>query len=315
MAKVTFGEWAGFITKGTVRFQKNNRLVSESSVPPEVVVFIKKKLIKPTPVEVAEAIIHNESVPVTSTEVLPPKLGTVPDAIEVAQAQEILGDWNRQQTDPMAIAMPTDTGSNLEQAPIDEPIPEPQGDVADFMESVSIHTATLEDIALALYERFGIYSVYLRKMPVSDEINPLTGETFTKYHLGIAYQAAIRAQHSNVLNNPELGRVRIDASRIASESRRDAFVGAPTTLREAKEQDSFAYRTSVRGSSGYGQPSGKGEMVNIQDENGEIRSARLDPNEGSPSGMISVQPDGRFDLDEPLAEPPFRGKKIIRPDW
>lgn len=295
MAKHTFGEYAAFTTKNQIRFQKNNRLVSENSVPPEVVAFLRKKL-EPT-------LLPKEEKPLFKQ--------PEPTIIEVAEAQETLGKHNEQQTDPLAIAMPTDTGSNLPPEPFED-------EMTDFMDAVSIHTATLEDIANALYERFGIYSVYLRKMPAADEINPLTGEQFTKYHLGIAYQAAIRAQHSGVFRRaPEQARVAIDANRAAAQDHRAAFVPLPTTLGEAKKQDSFAYRTSVRGSSGYGQQSSQGELVNVRGEDGEVRSARLDvdPNVGSPSGMVSVQPDGRFDLDEPLAEPPFRGKKIIRPNW
>jgi hypothetical protein len=276
MGKVTFGEYAGFITKNQVRFMKNNRLTSEKNVPVEVVNFIRKKL-------------------------------KVEDFVspEIKEVAEML---------PEVVNNTTEEPQSLEL----EPNP-PQVD-PDFLESVSVHTADLQTIAEALYQRFGIYSVYLGDMPRIDEINPLTGEVFTKYHLGVAYQAAIRARTTGVLNKrPEEGRVAIDTGREAAKNLKESFIPLPKTLGEAKEQDSFSYRTSVRGSSGYGQASSKGELVNVQGEDGTVRVERVSPEDvsqgKSPSGMISVMPDGRFDLDEPLAEPPFRGEKIIRPDW
>lgn len=295
MAKITFGEYAGFITKNQIRFQKNNKLISEKLVPPEVVAHLRRKLERqiladnpPVELQSTQPVTDEEIEAVASTIEVPKETPLVPEPEVLEPKQEALEPMN---------------------TPVDP----------DFLESVSIHTASLEDIAQSLYERFGIYSVYLNKMPANDEVNPLTGETFTKHHLGMAYQASIRAQHSGILKRPpELARVAIDNGRAASENRRDAFVPLPTTMGEARIQDSFAYRTSVRGASGYGQNSAKGEMINVVGEDGQVHSSRLDvgaPDGQSPSGMISVQPDGRFDLDEPLAEPPFRGKKIIRPNW
>jgi hypothetical protein len=179
-----------------------------------------------------------------------------------------------------------------------------------FMESVSIHTASLQDIARALYDRFGIYTVYLGKLPVSDEVNPLTGEPFTKYHQGIAYQAALAAE-SKGLRDPETYRQNIDQGRLASETFQDTFVPAPVTMGDARRADSFAYRTSVGGTKTIPTT----EIVHIKDElTGEIKAVQRE---------IPVQENGsvarsRFDSDEDeqIIEPPIFGTKpIIKPNW
>jgi hypothetical protein len=166
-----------------------------------------------------------------------------------------------------------------------------------------------------LNERFGIYTVYLGRQPETDEVDPYTGEYFTKYQQGVAYQAAIRARNSGILKrNPEDLRKAIDAGKLASQNRRDAFVPQPKTMGEARKQDSFGYRTSVRGSSGYGQTTT--ELVAVEDDKGNMRSERRevspDRQMSTPNGMRSVR---HPDEEEPLAEPPSRGQKIIRPDW
>lgn len=290
MAKVTFGEYAGFTTKNQIRYMKNGRLTSEKLIPSEVVAFIKKKL-EPQIARQVEAQKAPEQTP----------------DIEPITEDQLAEKLDEQDFDDG----PEETPEETPHAPEEEER-QPNNVDPNFLETVSVHTAELETVVQALYERFGIYTVYLGEMPRSDEINPLTGEPFTKYHLGVAYQAAIRANNSGILNrSPEEGRQAIDAGREAHENHRENFVPLPKTLGEAKAQDSFSYRTSVRGGSGYGQQSSKGEIISVQDEKGDWHSAR----DQSPNGMRTVQPDGRFDFDEPLAEPPTRGKKIIRPDW
>lgn len=290
MAKATFGEYGAFQHKKSLRYTKNNKMIKEDSVPVEIRDFLRKKLI-PT--------VKNFSPEKTEDVVI-----AMPDDEPETESSE--EDFTKDSSTEDSSTEDSFTEEDFTDVPEENHID------ADFLEEVSIHSASREDIARAMYERFGIYTVYLGSMPAADEVNPLTGEQFTKYHLGVAYQAAIRAKHTGVLNKePELGRKSIDAGRDASKSRRDAFVPRPKTLGEAKEQDSFLYRTSVRGGSGYGEQSSKGEIVNYQDEKGEWHTKR----EESVNGMKTVMPDGRHDFDEPIAEPPLRGKKIIRADW
>ena len=45
MAKVQFGEYAAFSSGKGIRFQQNNKLVSESAVPVEVVAYLKNALL------------------------------------------------------------------------------------------------------------------------------------------------------------------------------------------------------------------------------------------------------------------------------
>lgn len=253
--KVTFGEYAAFTTKNSIRFQKNNRLISEKNVPPEVVAHLKKRLgaDKPDP-EVPE------KEPIVTE---PPK--------EVVEELEAL---NKKDFEEMEKHMPD----------------------SNFLESVSIHTANIRDIAEALYNRFGLYTVYLDRQPEADEINPITGEVFTKYHLGIAYQAAIYARNRGI-TDPEKNRKAMDEAREAHQQvQMDA---PPRTLGEARERNHFAYRTSVQGTRPQRMDSLTHEMVD-----GQMRITKKNNAE-------SVYDPGE---DQPLVQPQF-GKKVIRPDW
>lgn len=151
----------------------------------------------------------------------------------------------------------------------------------------SIFDASLEDLAKAMHERFGVYTVFNRKYPEADEVNPFTGELMTNYERGQAYQAARRTLEQGRLDNVDYAKVKegVDQSRQAS---RDYIASTEhpahiMTAQEHKAVNSFEYRTSVRGGN----------------EN--------------PSGMQSRNnPDGSG---EPIPEPPLAGKPLIRPHW
>ena len=44
MAKASFGEYGAFTSKNSIRFTKDKKMVSESSLPPEVIAYLKDKL-------------------------------------------------------------------------------------------------------------------------------------------------------------------------------------------------------------------------------------------------------------------------------
>lgn len=323
--KATFGEYGAYTTPGGIRFQKRNKLVSASAIPPEVVDFLTGKLTGergvvekvekpafPMPTEEEKARLRAESLQVKPELQAPPEklaedaAALMEDDFPVpADSPEAEEAWNKgfdplprtdepvglpvEQPDIVDEILDThvaplikkDTYNDFQQAKdkLREKTVEP-----DFLESVSIHTAPLRDIAEALNARFGIYTVYLGRLPLGDEINPLTAENFSKYHLGIAYQAAIRAQNSGVLLiEPEEGRRAIDAGRVASENFQDSFVPQPRTFGEARKQNSFDYRTSVKGMNETTQGSGAAQ--------------RFDDDE-----------------DEMIVEPRI-GQQIIRPEW
>lgn len=294
--KHTFGEYGAFTTKNSIRFQKDNKLVAEKDVPPEVVVFLRKKLDRPveessSPTPPPSPTLEPDGFP--KQEPLEPM--TVEEAAQALDASDF-DEPEPGEPDPKEFVTAEKPDQTMEQP----------DEMSDFVESVSIHTAELADIAEALYERFGIYTVYLQRPPASDEVDPLTGVPFTKYHLGVAYQAAIRARNTGVFAvNPENHRQAIEEGRKASENRRDQYDARPKTQGEAAKMNTFAYRTSVRGT----QKKVDKEIVHTEVD-GVTRTERVE----SPSGTRTIMPDGRHDFDEPIAEPQLR-KKVIRPDW
>jgi hypothetical protein len=182
-------------------------------------------------------------------------------------------------------AVTPNTAPNPEYFESGLPAPEMPTPVVDenFLESVSVYTAPLETLVQALYDRFGVYTAYLLKRPDPDEINPLTGEMFTKYHLGIAYQAAIRVENNPaIIQMADTNMAAIKEGRYASAHVRESFVPQATTMDEHRDINSFDYRTSVEG------------------QRDRMRNAGQRPD-----------PDGSG---EQIVEPMF-GKQVIRPNW
>jgi hypothetical protein len=304
MAKAAFGDYSAFTTKNSVRYQLHNKLISQSDVPAEVVGYLNKQLgYEPKPVEAPV-----QKFPRPTEEQLAKMRAESLEVPEHLQRQEPLTPEDFS-TEDIAELLPADSNGNEPLPRTDtpaRPVVEP-----DFLESVSIHTATLADIAEALYNRFGIYSVYLGSLPQADEINPLTGEVFSKYHLGIAYQASIRAQHTGVAERAnEQGRKDIDAGRAASENFLDTFVPAPATMAEARRADSFEYRTSPQGT----RSQAATEVVHITDENGIVHAVQREIPAGSTGEFNGAKAQYDAEEDQPLVVPQF-GKQVIRPNW
>lgn len=311
MAKAIFGEFAAFDTPGGIRFMKDKKMISEKDVPPEVVSFLRKKL-TPVLTDEQKAKLRAESLQVK------PELQAAPEKLEQdAKAVEdhlTPDDFDPEPAQEKPVAqIPSVFGiTPLEPG-------EPTGAIPpaspDFLEAVSIHTASIEDIAEALYARFGIYTVWLGKFPVADEVNPLTGETFTKYHLGIAYQAAIRAQSRGLLDlDPANHRKALDAGRDASANFRDQFVPQAVTVGENRRANTFDYRTSPVGTKSVAET----EIVHETDKDGKVHAVQRPIINGEESETGEKNGAGvRFDRDEdePLVQPNFSGKPIIRPNW
>lgn len=331
MAKASFGEYGAFTSKNSIRFTRNQKMVSETSVPPEVVEFLKSKL--PTP----EAI---KDVNKTQTPELPKQTFPRPSEEELARMraeslevkpelqatpEKLAEDAEALTEDDFAVeeTMEESTAPSAEQMQevsraLDSagqpPLPRadtPVGVVAgnEFLESVSIHTAKLDDIVRALYERFGIYTVYLRQLPNPDEINPLTGEPFTKYHQGIAYQAALGAQNRGILDRPaEEGRRIMEEGRAASANL--PIDRAPETFGEARRADSFEFRTSVRGN----QNQATTEIVHVKGEDGIVHAVQREIPAGETGEFNGASSRYDEEEDERIVEPRI-GRQVIRPDW
>ena len=313
MAKAIFGEYAAFDTPGGVRFMHNKKMASEKALPPEVVAFLKSKLAEapaepkpapkfPRPSEEELKRMREESLRV------PPELQISPEE----EAQRALTGV----PDNEAPLQPDDFEAPVEPAVPNQPDVVPSetlepGVDPSFLESVSIHTAPIEAIAQALYDRFGIYTVYLRKLPVPDEVNPLTAEPFTKYHQGIAYQAAIAAQNKGVLDQDlSYHKQIIDQDRNAHQNFREPFVQPPQTMSEAREQNSYAFRTSARN-----QQTIQTEIVHEKDPlTGQMRAVQRE----IPVEEQQRVTHSRYDQDEEtqVVEPPIFGTKpIVKPNW
>lgn len=326
MVKLAFGEYAAFETPGGIRYQKNKKIVSKTAIPPEVIGYFDKQLSAlhpmptptvPMPTEEEKKKLREESLKVPAGLEAPERTPEEIAALEANQEAPVepapdvveeplgVGDFADEYTEPIGSTEPTPTP--------EEELPEHFKSVqasADFMESVSIHTAPLQDIVEAMYNRFGIYSVYLGTLPAQDEINPLTGETFTKYHLGIAYQAAIRAKSTGLLSqSPEEGRRAIDEGRAASAN--FAVDAPPQTMAEARRANSFDYRTSPQGN----QETVRTEIVHEKGADGKMHAVQRTLEPGEISSVNGAQSKFDAEEEEPLVQPNFSGKPVIRPNW
>lgn len=325
MAKASMGEYAAFHTPNGVRFMKNNKLASQKGIPQEVVNYLKKQLgenleppksvpetpkyKRPSPEESARLKAESLQVPVelqrTDEEMAAARPQEEPQSLtgDTLSVQDFEEEFN---PEPEEVPHAPETGETQPMA--GATLPTPSVD-ADFLESVSIHTASIFDIAEALFNRFGLYTVYINRLPNADEINPLTGEMFSKYHHGIAYQAAIRAQNSGVLNRaPELGRQSIDENRHASANL--PLDSQPVTMGQARRENSFAYRTSVRAS----QSEPQTEIIHITNPDGTVTAERREIPQGEIGKVNGAAQRYDKDEDQPLVEPQL-GRQVIRPDW
>lgn len=319
MAKVVFGEFSAYTTPGGIRFMKNNRLTSESSVPVEVVNYLRQKLGDDS-TKVVPASTEQPKFPRPSEEELARMraesvaslTGQPGDEVKTLEQPTPIGneDFDTPDIPDTTLEPPAEIVSQVE-----EHVAEHEAKVdSNFLESVSIHTADLKDIAQALYERFGIYTVYLGTLPQADEINPLTATAFTKYHLGIAYQAAIYAQNQGLLERePEMQRRNMDAGREASAN----FKVDPVahTMRESRQANDFNYRTSVRGT----QTQATTRIEHLMGEDGQLHAVQV-PIPASELGDPNFNGAGqRYDKDEDeqIVEPPMSMgvRPVIRPNW
>lgn len=349
MGKAAFGEYAAFDTQGGIRFQKNNKLTSEKAIPPEVVAYLKKSLgvsqaqivppVEPAqrfpmPTEEEKRALREESLRVK------PELEGIPDAITEEQIATQVPAPVIEDDEPLtpddfdvpeapvpahsmsehrrlqAVGAPTAPPLPVAPVPNDPDVLHAEQDadpMSEFMESVSIHTASLEDMVTSLYERFGIYTVYLGRLPSQDEINPITGEIFTKYHLGIAYQAAIRAQNSGILQRPaEEGRRLLDEGRWASANL--PLDTPPQTQGDLRRTNSFDYRMSPAGD----RVRPTTEIIHVMGADGVLHAEQRnievvdEDSEAPKNGATSRWSESE---DEPIVQPNFSGKPIIRPNW
>lgn len=309
--KANFGEWGAFDSGRGVRFQKTingkKTLVKEADVPVEVAALLKKNLGIPT----AEAKLTERF---ETPKVIPIKEDNTPDM----SADDFEDENELPRTDePVLVSeIVSEITAHAQKSPeFHEGYAEaseamsPSVD-ASFLEQISIHTASLEDIAHALYERFGIYTVYLNRYPQPDEVNPFTAEPMTNYERGVAYQAALRSEARGLTRRPpELLKKQLDDNLEAANNIRKSYAPVPQDLDEAKKLNSFDYRTSVESTHDNDLP----PLEHYVDEYGVTQVRRSETVNGT--SQRNADPDYKDHVDEPIVEPRMGGGQIIRPNW
>jgi len=337
MAKVEFGDYAAFNSNGGIRFMHQGKMVSQKVVPPEVIAYLDGKLAEaiseptpkfpmPTPEEKARLLAESlkvkpelQRVPEDDDRVVPDnEVPLSPEDFD-EPIDEAIAVLEKHRMTPATLNETTDVDEFYEEPvnliPPEDLIPQREPTKAmsmatsEFMESVSIHTAPLADIARALYDRFGIYTIYLGELPQNDEVNPLTGEAFSKYHLGIAYQAKIQAD-SRGLQDPTVFRKQMDTGRVAHENFQEQFVPVAHTLGEAREQDSFAFRTSVQS----GRPQVATQIEHIKGDDGLMHAVQV-PVPVSEHGGTAPSHFDEAENEQVIEPPIFGTKPIIKPNW
>lgn len=278
----THGEYSAVSTERGVRYFKNKKLFKKADLPPVVLQYFNDKF---------DSLVEAEEIE-----------APVAPAENSSETQENSEDSVKLTADDFT--QPDATGEPLPRA--DEPVSVSKVD-SDYLETISIHTADIKDIAQALYERFGIYTVYLGRYPQPDEVNPFTAEPMSNYERGTAYQAALRVEARGLLDkDPTILKKQLDDNIEAANNVRKSFSPVAGNIEEARAQNSFDYRTSVEST----HANSAAELEHYTDNNGEVHVRR------SASGSTSRQVfDEDGEPEEPVLEPNLGGAPIIRKDW
>lgn len=169
-------------------------------------------------------------------------------------------------------------------------------------EARSVDNVNLRELVKALYERFGVYTVYMNKTPSRSDINPLTGAMMNTLTLGQANQGFRVAQRTGTSWNPQAIKAQIDAARNA----RTTTTTLPQSSMQANQVVGDAYGQEVNMPSLHGEP-----LYNPQDRtyNRKYES----PHQSAVRPVRGKESDGT-DPDEVYAEPPINARNpIVRP--
>lgn len=178
---------------------------------------------------------------------------------------------------------------------MDDTIPQPEYSYIEELEKNSIYTCTLNDLCKALYQRFGIYTCYLKREPKDVDVHPITGALMSNFTLG-----QTRQQYFTAVRN----KTNYDAKVMAN-------------ILKSREQTHFDFQSHREmHQERFTQPDIEmpSEDNPYADKNmtmEEWRQARAKAN-----APIMMSEKGRFDdgtdADEIYAEPPINGRTIIR---
>lgn len=274
MSKVKHGEYGAFQVGNGLRFQFKNKLIKESSVPESVVQALKSQL----GISVAQIV--------------------KPEKEEAKEVEEVITEVEVPET------LVQEIETQLEDSPVSESLPDLEKELYDneIEESSSIHGASLEDLARAMYDRFGVYTIFLNQFPQNNEISPISGEPMASYDRGVAYQAAKRSTSSMK------DYVAIKARR---ESIKETIYGVAQV--EGESSNDFNHRTSIKG--GNTQAPTAGQIIHVKDPvTGVVHAERapLEEAEEPQGSQNSARHPGEEEL---IVEPNLNGKPVIRPNW
>lgn len=160
---------------------------------------------------------------------------------------------------------------------------------ADTGQGFSIFDARLEDIARALFERFNIYTVFLKRPPEAEDISPVTGQLLSNYDRGLAYQAFRRAESQGLFEQD------FDAQYSAMKAESDRSQAA--NLYAVQNQPTMPV----------------GQMPHYQPPVNSFDYRTSPEHTLHPNGM--QQRSNPEDSSDPIPEPPMNGQPIIRPNW
>ena len=170
-------------------------------------------------------------------------------------------------------------------------------------EARSVDAVNLRVLVKALYERFGVYTVYLNKTPSREDINPLTGAIMNSLTLGQANQGFRVAQRTGTSWNPEAIKAQLEAARQSRTS--DAAPLPQSSMAASQAVEDAPFGREIEMPSIYGEPMAHPERRFNRSYESPHASAMY-PERGKES-------DGT-DPDEVYAEPPINSRNaIVRP--
>ena len=243
----------------------------------------------------------------------PTELGIVsepvdPEALQAAANLEIQARVDAAKPAPVVVPNENWQPSPLEDNSIEDEFgfseaDAPQVDYEAMLqeaEARSVDAVNLRVLVKALYERFGVYTVYLNKTPSREDINPLTGASMNSLTLGQANQGFRVAQRTGTSWNPEAIKAQLEAARQSRTS--DAAPLPQSSMAASQTVEAAPFGREVEMPSIYGEPMEHPERRFNRSYESPHASAMY-PERGKES-------DGT-DPDEVYAEPPINARTAI----
>lgn len=259
-------------TRGDLFF-KDGKRVAEKNVPQDVRDYFYKPQAEPVGEVEGEDFLDPTAEDPRETEATEEQ---IQDALGSADFDEMLADEGLV---PTGDKMP----STFEMQLIEQ-VEDLKAELLEKETSDTLKTATIFDLAKELYDRYGVYTVFTGAAPRDNDIHPFSGETMTRYEVGLAYQKHNMVMAQGKLNKDfDAQHQTVEKSRAASrEHVAEMNRNRHMTIAEHERRNTFDFRTSVKG------------------QNQSSMSMKRRPND-----PIS---------EEPTKEPNLRGQ-TIRPEW